>query len=443
VADGDPLTAEPQAELPAWARGSSAEPAGQGMAIGTISHAVPDCLPFAGAKERNSERLADDIAAGRLVFRSLPEVVSLHTTEICNLRCIMCKRSTSPGRRSLEREALDGVLEALFPTARLAIVSGFLGEPMMAGFDPIVAAARRFGVKLELVTNGTLLTGSRYREIRDTLAAVNVSMDSHVPHVYERIRRGGRHDALLANLHGIQEERRSSRDGVVFSLSAVVMRSNMPHLPGFVRFAAGLGADAVHLQPLRQFDKRTPEEDPFPVGPPAWRRGAESGCPSPLADSRALTQAILDCERDVRSAAMESGINLYFSDFCAPPIEHRRLVRRAAIPEDNSRLCWNVGRGLAVFPTGDVYPCCHPTDHVLGNVYMQDVRSIWNDRAARRLRRAHFSGRGTAFCRGCLRAPYLRSPQLTRTSAVIRGARLALASARNACHRRWATPRRR
>lgn len=48
-----------------------------------------------------------------------------------------------------------------------------------------------------------------------------------------------------------------------------------------------------------------------------------------------------------------------------------------------------------------------------------------------RLRAAHFSGKGTLFCRGCMHAPHLPAPAPSRRTDLLRLARRALGHARS------------
>src|SRR5262249_37373109 len=97
---------------------------------------------LAEAKAQNSRLLREDIAAGRTFLRGLPEIVALHTTERCNLRCTMCERSISRGELQLPRARLAAICDDLFPTARKVALSGAKGEPLLADFDLVAQKAR-------------------------------------------------------------------------------------------------------------------------------------------------------------------------------------------------------------------------------------------------------------------------------------------------------------
>lgn len=369
-----------------------------------------DCRVASAALRRktdNLRQLADDLAAQRRVFRSLPDVVGLHTTDVCNLRCVMCPRAERPGRTRVPADVLARVCDELFPTARRAVFSPAHGEPLVSDFDLVMDAARRHSVRVDLVTNGTLLTPERYRHVRPALNVLNVSLDSHVPKTYEQIRVGAVFADVDARLRELTALRRSEPDDVVWSASAVVMRSNLEQLPGFVAYAARRGFDAVVLQPLRQSARRIPEEDPFQAGRRATERGRQAAAapvePGRLPAAAAVERTFVAAE----AAARRHGVNLYFTDFQRPAIEVRAVRPVVELGESSPTACWSLFHNFSIQPTGDVYPCCHPTDHRLGNVIDQPAVAIWNGPAMRRLRAAHFSRRGTAFCNGCLYAPYL------------------------------------
>jgi radical SAM protein with 4Fe4S-binding SPASM domain len=164
------------------------------------------------------------------------------------------------------------------------------------------------------------------------------------------------------------------------------MRSNLEQLPDFIRFAGGLGVDGVLLQHLLE-TRLTGEQD---------------------LDSNPGREAVHAHLEDAARAAREVGVNVVFVGFPLPNVMVNPLRARVAEPIAPPRICGFLVQHFNVLFTGEVYPCCVPTDHVLGNVREQDPIEIWNGPAFIRLREAHLSGRGTPFCSGCGMAPHLR-----------------------------------
>lgn len=374
--------------------------------------------PFLAQKLENSRLLREDIARKAVRFRALPEVVTLNHSDLCNLRCVMCPRNLAQGTHRLSRRVLSYIADELFPTARKLVLTTSGGDPLAADYDFLLDRALTYGVQMDAVTNGVLLTPEVYRRSRGALDHLNVSLDSHVPEVYERIRLGARFDQVLGNLRAIQAERASHPDDVLYSTSAVVMRSNLPHLAEFVRFAAGLGFEAVVFQRLLHSVKPTPEEDP------------ETHC-----GADAMRESFTRAE----AAAREVGVNLYLTEFGLPSVLARPLRSKRPDPLLGQRLCWFMAQNFGVMYTGEVYPCCVPTDHSLGNVLYDDPVSIWNGRAAQDLRAAQMSGRGTVFCSGCLHAPHLPARPLAPAQEALRVVRRAVHHGLGSLRRRWRT----
>jgi len=369
---------------------------------------------LARRKEENSLLLREDLARRATEFRGLPEVVALHTTERCNLRCVMCPRALGQGKLQLSRDRMAAVCDELFPTAKKVALSGAAGEPLLSDFDLVLERALAHGVRVDVVTNGTELTEALYRTAAPAFDHVNVSIDSHLPDVYERIRVGSRFERVDRNLRAITAARGARPDGVLLSLSAVVMRSTLPHFDGLVRYARELGVDGLILQRLSHSAKPTPEEDPF-------------ASPGAAAVGAALHGA--------RATAAEVGLNLFASEFTAEFGVENLLIAppRAKVPAElaGGALCSYLIQHFGVQPTGEVYPCCYPTDYVMGNVRFESPRAIWNSRAAQRLRAAHYARRPALFCAGCLHAPHLppRGPRWWVDA--LRKGRMAVAYARN------------
>ncbi|MBL8899931.1 MAG: radical SAM protein [Planctomycetes bacterium] len=355
------------------------------------------------SKLANKIALDRDLELHRERFAGRPEIVVFQTTEYCNLRCVMCPRSVQQGTRRLSASEIERIASQLFPFARLAILAGHEGEPLLHDFDVVVRAARRFGVKLDVVTNATQLTLPRYLAWRDVLTRINVSLDSPVPHIYAALRVGSELRLLEHQLAQIRDWRRKRPDDVIWTVSAVVMRSNLATIAELPDWAAHFGFHAVMLQPLRQFSKQSPGEDLLPDDFVA--RADRAGA----APAFRLRDDVLATLARVSAAGVRHGVSVYFSDFALPPVEVRPPPPALVAHLEAQRACWFLARSIVVAPNGVVTPCCHPTPFVFGNLLTQELEEVWNGTVARGLRRAHFERTRVAPCARCLHAPYLRT----------------------------------
>lgn len=356
----------------------------------------------ATAKLANSQLLREEIAARREVLRALPEIVTFHNTDICNLRCVMCPRHLGQGTHALDDDLLRLVADELLPTALKANFTSGGGEPLGVGFEVLLERVRRHATRLDVTTNGLLMTREKFLAMQPALDHLNVSVDCVVPAIYERIRVGASFDKLAARLAHVAELRREHPDGMLFSLSAVVMASTLPHLPELIAFAARHGADGVVLQRL--------QHDVMPT----WHEDV----------TRHFTATEIERHLDAAEhAARAAGISLVSSGFGRAPLWVRPVRSKVPDPLDGHGICSFLTQTFTLMFTGEVYPCCKPTDYRLGDVYSESSFEIWNGTPLRRLRRAHYDRQGTVFCSGCELAPHLPARPLPIAQEALRRTR--------------------
>jgi MoaA/NifB/PqqE/SkfB family radical SAM enzyme len=90
------------------------------------------------------------------MFCELPKLIEIEPTLTCNLRCTMCHVSyeATESRPVFPAELTD----RLAGLAGVDILLGSNYEPTMnKGFPQIVRSLTRHGLRIELITNGTLL----------------------------------------------------------------------------------------------------------------------------------------------------------------------------------------------------------------------------------------------------------------------------------------------
>jgi MoaA/NifB/PqqE/SkfB family radical SAM enzyme len=119
----------------------------------------------------------------------LPKLIEIEPTLTCNLRCRMCHVSYMP------LEPLSAFPPEL--TERLAglegteILIGSNFEPTMnKGFPQIIRTLTKLGLRIELITNGTLIKGDALNALADAnIRLLVVSFDGARKETYEHIRR--------------------------------------------------------------------------------------------------------------------------------------------------------------------------------------------------------------------------------------------------------------
>ena len=331
--------------------------------------------------------------------------VYIEPTVACNLDCITCFRNAweQPiGRMSDETfERFFAGLRALSP--RPSVYFGGIGEPL---FHPKtiewVRRVKELGVKVELITNGTILNEKIARQLIDAgLDVLWVSIDGATPESYEDIRLGAELPTVIQNMKRLFRMRKGGHFpqpeiGVAF----VAMKRNINDLPQIIKLGQTFGAryfSVSNLQPA------TAEMQADRLYTRTMRNIAY--LPSPVLPKLSLPK--IDFDEDTQAAlteAFNSGCNVSFAG------------NNWGGAND---VCNFVESGtMSVAWTGDVSPCwplmhTHMSylhnkprlskKHVIGNVRERSLEDLWFDPEylAYRERLHNFIFAPCTFCGGC------------------------------------------
>lgn len=173
----------------------------------------------------------------------------LEPTTRCNLACRTCIRNLwdePPGDMPETTFArLLAGLRAFSPMP--TVFFGGFGEPLAhPRLADMVAQAKALGARVELITNGTLLTEAIARQlIAARLDVLWVSIDGATPESYADVRLGAALPEVVANVARFRDLRRTwifrlptPEIGIAF----VAMKRNIADLPALLRLASNLGA---------------------------------------------------------------------------------------------------------------------------------------------------------------------------------------------------------
>ncbi|MBL8058589.1 MAG: radical SAM protein [Anaerolineales bacterium] len=331
--------------------------------------------------------------------------VYVEPTIACNLDCVTCFRhgwDETLGR--MTDETFAAVLAGLRELDPLPTVYfGGIGEPLFHKRTvEWVAQAKALGARVELITNGTLLTERKALALIEAgLDLLWVSIDGARPESYADVRLGAELPRVIANLTRFRQLRRGGHFarpeiGVAF----VAMKRNIADLPAVLALGRELGAKHFNVSNVLPI---TPDLQAEQLYTSALRSAAY--LPSrevprvslPKMDFNAVT-------REALFQAFQSGYNVSYAgnnwggsnDVCN------------YIESGTLSVAWN----------GDVSPCwplmhTHQSylhgkprtshKHVVGNVRERSVRDLWLDPeyVAYRRRVVSFAFAPCTFCGGC------------------------------------------
>jgi radical SAM protein with 4Fe4S-binding SPASM domain len=217
----------------------------------------------------------------------------------------------------------------------------------------------------ELVTNGTLMSGKFVDALLKTPpTSVTVSIDGSRKETHAEIRGGADLDEILSNVRELVNRRnRSGKRFPMVSFSMTLQRKNLDELLGVVSLANEVGAESVGIVPLVPY------------------QGLETG-------DQVIDMEAEKVEHEIKAAG--EAASLFGIDL---------IVAGNTTGETNCSYPWN---WVFIDPQGNVNPCPYwNTSNPIGNLNLQDFRSIWNGNNYLALRQRLKTGELTGNCRIC------------------------------------------
>lgn len=363
-------------------------------------------LPFGSQafKDANERLAVEDEAALRPIVRAMPTWINLTSTTVCNLKCFMCNQFLDPNSPKviMDEDVYDRVVRELYPYAKTMQLSAF-GEPLMTPrMDQKLDDLERYGVKLEMVSNATLMMKeSSFREkLIRALGAITFSLDGATRLTYNSIRTGADFDVVVDNITRFCDLRWAmpKEQRPHLTLNFILMKRTLPEAPKFVEMAKAWGADLVTFLHLVSFHESLKDEAPQHY--------------------RALTNHWQDRTREVAAAlGVEIKIPPNFSttedDPPAPvaaasapapvaPVAATPPAKAAERPCVMPALrCWFLWRRVYIAPYGDVVPCCVAGIPAFGNMQKSPFLETWNGPTYQQYRKHVFTTRPFGKCRTC------------------------------------------
>ena len=306
------------------------------------------------------------------------QFLEIEPTTRCNFTCGFCV-----GRHMVQQDVNLGTFQAAleaFPATTHLELQGE-GEPLLQPqFFEMVALARRRGIRVSCITNGSLLGAENVGRLLDAdLDKVMVSFESLDPETFRRLR-GGIIEKVIEGLGRLARERDArGLQRPAIGLAVTVLQDTKHELPDFVALYRRLGLDGgINLQPLNPM--------------PGYRSHYD-----PSLASQLLTDAELREHVDSLRAEPVYGIAL---DGTSPTRGFFDELFKGFEP--SRRTCPWLERGAFVTADGWVTPCCTIKDGArAGFGRLGEASAAQLAEARRALAEELSEGRTPAPCEGC------------------------------------------
>jgi len=344
-------------------------------------------------KAENRRRAEEAEREDREICDSLPTWINTTNSTVCNLKCGFCPQAYGKGVDwKMPEPIYQRVIEELYPATEIVQLSAY-GEPMMTPkIHDKIADMERFGIKLEMVSNLTLMKGDKLVErMARVMGLLTVSMDGATKQTYDGLRVGADFDQVMANIRNYNHFRHQlpEADRAPLHFQFILMKRTASELSDFMRLAQDLDAQHVTISHLVLMEKDFEDE----------MMGNDRS--SKLEANEAISRARQTAEE------LDLSVNL-------PPLfevdEPEASTEPSASASPGSEgpprtpeiRCWFLWQRLYVGTFGDVVPCCLAGIHANGSVKEEsDFFTEWNSDMYRMMRRQVHSKHPYGPCRTC------------------------------------------
>ena len=329
--------------------------------------------------------------------------LSIRSTDVCNLRCIMCgqwgergflldkdlaalKREEVPARRYIQ------LLDDLAVHGHSPIVYLWGGEPMLyPGTLEIIEHAARLGLPASIATNGTRLAQGAETFAAAPMHLLQVSIDGHDSALHNAIRRSPSGSdtfaEIIRGLELVREARDRAGKGLPIMASlTTISRENHAHLVDiYERFSREVDFLVFYLSWWIDEESAAAHDADFerrfgfrPTLHRGWIGGWKPG-------DYALIQAQLTEIRE-RSARKGTAPAILIPDIDG--VENLRTYYTDHAATFGFERCISIRQAVEINSNGDMSPCRDYHDFVVGNVREQTVTELWNSEPYRRFRQS-------------------------------------------------------
>jgi len=330
-----------------------------------------------------------------------PYHVEIHPADRCNIDCFFCSTASLRGTDEIPMPRFAELLGELGEAGTRSLRLSGGGEPLFhRRIRDFLQAIRSSGLPIEnLTTNAVLLRSEVAELLAATCDHVTVSLNtadeaSYAAMMQTSPRNFQRVVENTRELIALRRRRGARRPAV--TLQFLVWKENFRTIPAMYRLAEEIGADKILFNGLSFL---TPEQKMTAAETDEMMELYEDVV---KLDGYRTIGAINSFEQDLsgRVAAMNERVRAERS-----LVDVARSLRRGGWREqtdflrDKLRQRWTraAGRSLESYcligwhsmlvrVTGEVAPCCILQGKVLGNVYRQPLREVWQGEAYNRFR---------------------------------------------------------
>ena len=189
----------------------------------------------------------------KALFNRMPTTYWIDTTNICNLKCVMCPQSKGLARPkgSMRIDQFVKIIDQVCDNHPL-IKLYMSGEPLLnQDIFQMIEYAHERGCSTMIHTNATLLTEEMSKRfLSSPLTFLSFSFDGCTSEIYEKLRPPAKFEEVKANIERFLELRSTTAiKGPHTTVEIIRMKDTQQYISNFVEHWEASGCDMVRIQP--------------------------------------------------------------------------------------------------------------------------------------------------------------------------------------------------
>lgn len=212
-------------------------------------------------QQKNSLLNQKEMKDGKTVLESYPRRIILELTNRCDLRCIMCGRSSTKFTPTTMSLSILNKIDAFLHHTEEVTLFGW-GEPTVnPNFTKFIERLSSYpNLRKYVLTNGTSLNIIKDIVVEYGLDILAVSLDGAKADTNDSIRRGSSFDSIVKNLADISSLQHRGIKIPYINFVFVAMKKNIKELPEIVNLAHAINIPEVKCVYLTAFAKGLEKE---------------------------------------------------------------------------------------------------------------------------------------------------------------------------------------
>lgn len=216
----------------------------------------------------DQKKLIDETVKGKIIY---PKKIFISGDLTCNLSCPSCRIGVIKLNETQiveQKKLIKNITQNLFSrpsddniTIFISTSGEIFASPVLLTFLENINIDYFPNLRLHLQTNGLLMKQNwkKLKNLENKVDVVNVTIDSHLPEIYSKLRRGGNFEKLVENLHWLKEKK--IKDNIFLIIKMVVQKENFQTMIDFYNWCLQFNPDELHF--ARITDWRTYSKEDF------------------------------------------------------------------------------------------------------------------------------------------------------------------------------------